>query len=64
MKNKPLSKGAGLKNFGKKFGVIAQMGERYNGIVEVTGSIPVGSIRESSCLCSDHAAKTSRLLAT
>ena len=25
------------------FGVIAQMGERYNGIVEVRGSIPRGS---------------------
>src|SRR5580765_1589481 len=24
-------------------GAIAQLGERYNGIVEVTGSIPVGS---------------------
>ena len=26
-------------------GAIAQLGERYNGIVEVTGSIPVGSTR-------------------
>ena len=25
------------------FGVIAQLGERYNGIVEVVGSIPTGS---------------------
>src|SRR5439155_3085949 len=25
------------------YGAIAQLGERYNGIVEVTGSIPVGS---------------------
>ena len=27
----------------RKYGAIAQLGERYNGIVEVTGSIPVGS---------------------
>ena len=27
----------------KEIGAIAQLGERYNGIVEVTGSIPVGS---------------------
>ena len=27
-------------------GVIAQLGERYNGIVEVGGSIPPGSTRE------------------
>jgi hypothetical protein len=26
-----------------RYGAIAQLGERYNGIVEVTGSIPVGS---------------------
>tara|TARA_Y100000588_G_scaffold371741_1_gene443449 strand:- start:316 stop:507 length:192 start_codon:yes stop_codon:yes gene_type:complete len=26
-----------------KFGAIAQLGERYNGIVEVVGSIPSGS---------------------
>jgi hypothetical protein len=25
------------------FGAIAQLGERYNGIVEVSGSIPLGS---------------------
>tara|TARA_Y100000310_G_scaffold181481_1_gene181432 strand:- start:109 stop:315 length:207 start_codon:yes stop_codon:yes gene_type:complete len=25
------------------FGAIAQLGERYNGIVEVVGSIPTGS---------------------
>jgi hypothetical protein len=29
--------------FEKTLGAIAQLGERYNGIVEVTGSIPVGS---------------------
>ena len=36
---------AGLSNFEARFcyGAIAQLGERYNGIVEVTGSIPVGS---------------------
>ena len=28
---------------GGEIGAIAQLGERYNGIVEVTGSIPVGS---------------------
>ena len=28
-------------------GVLAQLGERYNGIVEVRGSIPLGSTRES-----------------
>jgi hypothetical protein len=27
----------------KRNGVIAQLGERYNGIVEVVGSIPSGS---------------------
>ncbi len=26
-------------------GAVAQLGERYNGIVEVTGSIPVGSTK-------------------
>jgi hypothetical protein len=27
----------------QEFGAIAQLGERYNGIVEVSGSIPLGS---------------------
>ncbi len=27
----------------QRFGAIAQLGERYNGIVEVVGSIPSGS---------------------
>jgi hypothetical protein len=27
----------------KNYGAIAQLGERYNGIVEVVGSIPSGS---------------------
>jgi hypothetical protein len=31
-------------------GAIAQLGERYNGIVEVTGSIPVGSTTETKGL--------------
>ena len=30
----------------KTYGAIAQLGERYNGIVEVTGSIPVGSTNQ------------------
>ena len=36
---------SGLSNFAEcvSHGAIAQLGERYNGIVEVTGSIPVGS---------------------
>lgn len=28
------------------FGAVAQLGERYNGIVEVRGSIPLGSTIE------------------
>jgi hypothetical protein len=28
-----------------EFGAIAQLGERYNGIVEVSGSIPLGSTK-------------------
>ncbi len=28
-----------------KFGALAQLGERYNGIVEVRGSIPLGSTK-------------------
>ena len=31
------------KAVGRGFGAIAQLGERYNGIVEVSGSIPLGS---------------------
>jgi hypothetical protein len=31
---------------GRFRGAIAQLGERYNGIVEVTGSIPVGSTNQ------------------
>jgi hypothetical protein len=34
-------------------GAIAQLGERYNGIVEVTGSIPVGSTNYSKGLAID-----------
>ena len=28
-----------------EFGALAQLGERYNGIVEVRGSIPLGSTK-------------------
>jgi hypothetical protein len=34
-------------------GAIAQLGERYNGIVEVTGSIPVGSTNQIKGLVND-----------
>ena len=37
---------ATLKGVG--LGAIAQLGERYNGIVEVVGSIPIGSTTLSS----------------
>jgi hypothetical protein len=33
---------------GTSFGAIAQLGERYNGIVEVSGSIPLGSTTRST----------------
>ena len=33
-----------LLYFAKSFGAVAQLGERHAGSVEVTGSIPVGSI--------------------
>jgi hypothetical protein len=33
-----------------RFGPIAQLGERYNGIVEVIGSIPIGSTKEGRVL--------------
>jgi hypothetical protein len=40
-----LPRSPGLPTFAKRIGcgALAQLGERYNGIVEVTGSIPVGS---------------------
>jgi hypothetical protein len=39
-----LPRSASVPNFAEtSSGAIAQLGERYNGIVEVTGSIPVGS---------------------
>src|SRR5271163_264898 len=41
-------------------GAIAQLGERYNGIVEVTGSIPVGSTNKNKGLASS--AKPLRIL--
>ena len=34
-------------------GVIAQLGERYNGIVEVAGSIPAGSTNLAKGLAGD-----------
>jgi hypothetical protein len=34
-------------------GAIAQLGERYNGIVEVTGSIPVGSTKKNKGLADE-----------
>ena len=32
------------------FGALAQLGERYNGIVEVRGSIPLGSTKPHSSI--------------
>ena len=50
----PLSSCPDFRNFagrGKTLdGAIAQLGERYNGIVEVTGSIPVGSTNKTKDL--------------
>ena len=34
---------SGVEYYSRSFGAIAQLGERYNGIVEVGGSIPPGS---------------------
>ena len=36
------------------FGALAQLGERYNGIVEVSGSIPLGSTISSRVAGSDR----------
>jgi hypothetical protein len=38
-----IPRAARLRPRGEDFGAIAQLGERYNGIVEVDGSIPSGS---------------------
>ena len=38
----------------ESFGAIAQLGERYNGIVEVDGSIPSGSTNRSKGLAGDR----------
>ena len=38
-----------------KFGPIAQLGERHNGIVEVSGSIPLGSTKMKTPARSDRA---------
>ena len=40
-----IPRAARLRPRGKDFGAIAQLGERYNGIVEVDGSIPSGSTK-------------------
>ena len=32
-------------------GAVAQLGERVNGIHEVSGSIPLGSTNDIKCLC-------------
>ena len=46
MSRLPATGGAGcLVRGGNAFGAIAQLGERYNGIVEVAGSIPAGSTK-------------------
>ena len=38
----------------QSFGAIAQLGERYNGIVEVRGSIPLGSTNKDEGLAGDR----------
>ena len=49
VKPPPLSnKGYRPKRSNPEFGAIAQLGERYNGIVEVSGSIPLGSTKKNS----------------
>ena len=47
-----LPTGLDIPNFAPALdpGAIAQLGERYNGIVEVTGSIPVGSTNKNKGL--------------
>src|SRR6266404_4874742 len=47
-----LPRSLGLPTLAKRIscGAIAQLGERYNGIVEVTGSIPVGSTKQNKGL--------------
>ena len=41
-----IPRAAALLTQGEVFGAIAQLGERYNGIVEVDGSIPSGSTNQ------------------
>ena len=50
-----LPRSLGLPTLAKRIGcgAIAQLGERYNGIVEVTGSIPVGSTNNKKGLDGD-----------
>jgi hypothetical protein len=38
------------RNITQNSGAVAQLGERYNGIVEVRGSIPLGSTNNSKDL--------------
>ena len=47
-----LPRSLGFPTFAERIscGAIAQLGERYNGIVEVTGSIPVGSTNKDKGL--------------
>jgi hypothetical protein len=42
---RPTPAGPAGKVSTQSFGAIAQLGERYNGIVEVSGSIPLGSTK-------------------
>ncbi len=44
-----LDAGTGRSSWGDQLecGALAQLGERYNGIVEVSGSIPLGSTTRS-----------------
>jgi len=48
----PCNKRVCVLGYEESQGVIAQLGERYNGIVEVGGSIPPGSTNFSSTIFS------------
>ncbi len=52
----PPSAGAGpqASHHENSFGAVAQLGERYNGIVEVVGSIPSGSTIKNKGLARDR----------
>ena len=43
------------------FGALAQLGERYNGIVEVRGSIPLGSTKTPSSQKINVACETGKM---